>query len=62
MKVQCKKCEKVYKQYTEYQIPGCRSKEFDICPYCGNINDSSYDEVYDNYPIEEELNHESTAN
>ncbi len=39
----CKNCGKTYVCSTEDQIPGFRDKEYDYCPFCGNINASSMD-------------------
>lgn len=42
-KVKCTQCGKIYECREEEQEPGFRSKDYEICPYCGNVNDSSMD-------------------
>lgn len=37
----CKKCRRTYACTQEDQIPGFREKDYDCCPHCGNINDTS---------------------
>lgn len=44
----CNTCGKKYSQWLEYQIPGCRSKDHDICPYCSAINNSSMEVEFHN--------------
>lgn len=46
--VSCKACGKKYYQWLEDQIPGCRSKDYDICPYCSTINGSSMEVEFHN--------------
>lgn len=47
----CKHCNRKYIQYTEEQIAGCRDKDYDYCPYCGNENGSSMNVEYHNRKI-----------
>lgn len=49
---QCVHCKKEYKQTTEEQVPGFRSREYDICPYCNESNGSSMKEEYYNQKID----------
>lgn len=52
----CESCHKVYRRTVNEQIPGCREREYDICPYCGNDNGSSMNyEYYNSMLTEEEL-------
>ena len=37
----CSKCGKTYFCYKEDQIPGSRMRDYNYCPYCGNMNGSS---------------------
>lgn len=37
----CSKCNKIFKCSEEPQTPGCRDKEYKICPFCKSILDSS---------------------
>lgn len=46
--VTCKFCKKKYKQITQDQTPGFRDMEFDICPYCKEVNGKSMSEEYYN--------------
>jgi len=50
--VKCVHCGKVYIQYIEEQIPGCRDKEYDICPYCNKENGSSMELDFFNSKVE----------
>ena len=52
-KIVCKKCGKQYLQWEENQIPGFRSRDEDVCPYCGNINGTSMDVEFHNEKIEQ---------
>lgn len=49
----CKLCKKQYKQWIEYQVPGFRSRDYDICPYCGTENGSSMEIEFHNKKLEE---------
>lgn len=46
--VVCKFCKKPYYQYETEQVPGFRDKDYDRCPYCGEINGISMDWEYSN--------------
>lgn len=37
----CPKCKEAYECREEEQEPGCRSKDYEICPYCGEVIQSS---------------------
>ncbi|WP_419023851.1 hypothetical protein [Holdemanella sp.] len=37
----CDSCHHIYKQRVEQQLEGMREREYDICPLCGEENDSS---------------------
>ena len=50
-KVTCKKCSKDYKQFTQDQVPGCRQRKDDVCPYCFHVNNSSMQIEYYNEEI-----------
>ncbi len=50
-KVQCPHCRKIYIQDTETQVPGFRDKDYDICPYCKEINGFSMELEYHNYKM-----------
>lgn len=52
--VKCKKCLKDYKQSIEYQAPSLKTKAYDVCPYCGNINHSSVKVDFFNSPLEDD--------
>ena len=47
----CRSCKRMYKQIRTEQTLGFRDMDFDICPYCGNINGRSMTYEFDNYPI-----------
>jgi hypothetical protein len=50
--VRCPKCGKLYLQWTEDQVPGFRSVDKDICPYCGVENGRSMEVEFHNSKIE----------
>jgi len=50
-RVSCIKCGKTYRQVCEEQAPGFRSRDLDVCPYCGTENGSSISINYYNYKI-----------
>lgn len=37
----CPHCGKTYELTYIEQVPGCRVRDEEICPYCGAVNDSS---------------------
>ena len=49
---QCTHCSKKYTQFTEDQVPGFRSREFDFCPYCKESNGSSMEVEFYNKKID----------
>lgn len=44
----CKSCKKPYYRHKTEQVPGFRDRDYDECPYCGEINGSSMDWEYSN--------------
>jgi uncharacterized CHY-type Zn-finger protein len=46
--VKCGHCKMLYRQETESQLPGHRSKEEDVCPYCKRSNGASMETEYKN--------------
>ncbi|MCR5837148.1 MAG: hypothetical protein K6G88_11630 [Lachnospiraceae bacterium] len=50
----CPKRNKPYRQYREEQMPGCRDKEEDKCPYCREVVETSMSYDYHNYPLTDE--------
>lgn len=44
----CKHCGQKYRQVKTQQIEGMRESEDDICPYCGEINGTSWDVDFSN--------------
>lgn len=40
-RVNCPKCNNVYECIEEEQVPGCRSMDYEVCPYCGEVIQSS---------------------
>ena len=50
--VTCEHCGKTYLQEVTDQVPGFRDLDYDICPYCHEINGSSRSEEYYNYKID----------
>jgi uncharacterized Zn-finger protein len=51
--VTCPHCGKIYLQRTEEQVPGFRSVDEDICPYCGAENGRSMEVEFHNKKIGE---------
>ena len=39
--VRCLSCNEDYIQWTEEQVLGCKSKDYDTCPYCGAVKQTS---------------------
>ena len=37
----CSKCSKLFRCSEEDQEPGCRDKEYKVCPFCKSILDTS---------------------
>lgn len=50
----CKKCRRRYKVYETEQIPGFRDTEYEICPYCGEINRASMEYEFSTEKMENE--------
>lgn len=50
--VTCPKCHKRYRQTIEEQVPGFRSLDYDICPYCNAENGKSSEYEYTNRKID----------
>ena len=50
----CGKCHYLYRRITQEQMPGFREREYDRCPYCGQINDSSMTYEYWNSALTNE--------
>ncbi len=42
----CPSCHKQFRYWTEDQVPGCRDKDYLICPYCKTELDSSMEVEY----------------
>jgi len=49
--VSCDECGKLYNQVIEEQTPGCKSLDYDMCPYCNHCNGRSVSEEYYNTKI-----------
>ena len=52
--VVCKHCKKMYDQHTEEQVPGFRTVDDDICPYCKKSNGRSGDVEFFNRALTQE--------
>ncbi len=50
----CLNCNKKYRQVCEEQVPGFRTKSYDVCPYCGNENGQSLSVDFYNFKISSE--------
>lgn len=50
----CFKCKKPYIQRRKEQTPGCRERDYDICPYCDADNGSDLTYEYHNIPMSNE--------
>lgn len=50
--VKCRHCGKKYGQEVTDQIAGFRDRDYDICPYCHEVNGSSMEEEYSNYKLD----------
>lgn len=57
----CMCCKKPYYRHETEQVPGFRDRDYDICPYCGEVNGSSMEWEYSNRKMtDDEIRHLET--